>query len=435
VKCVAGTFSNEIGATTCGRCPPGLVTTGEGSTSCTNCTEGQYVLASGSGCVNCASGQIPNPEFTSCIDSYLLEEDVKRALWGLGAIGLGFVVAGALTLIFGRHNRIIVYSQIPFMWVALLGFALAFTAQILWAADPTKELCMARHWIINLGACFLAAALLMKTWRVHKWFNSSVLTKVNISDSSLFLKIAFILSIDVIILGIWNIVSPFKMDALTHHCSSDAEPYVHIFLWGYQFLLVILLAILAYQIRNVNMDFNESAWLSRGLQNMLVAALTLIILSLSLQEVQSPRDWVVMMDFILWYVALTTFCFLFVPKWVMMCTAKSETHARLGDKLASNTEDAEKDAMELEETEKKNNQIKDYGDAEYRNLKLNQAGNVKVLTAEHAKVEELKKELSNHVDKLNAASQAVVATRQEIFYRKQILVKEGKITEAAAFTH
>jgi len=116
---------------------------------------------------------------------------------------------------------------------------------------------MVTIWFYSLGFMITFSPLFLKLWRAKQLFNIKTLRKVHISNRKLLLLCAVVISIDAIIILVWQLTDPLKyyrvtleVDKFGHIVESgdivDLTPQVCLFvqhslsMWSYFYLEDIL---------------------------------------------------------------------------------------------------------------------------------------------------------------------------------------------------
>jgi hypothetical protein len=258
---------------------------------------------------------------------------VNSAITGFGqamaAIGLfAVLVSLGLVLIF-RHKVIIRSSSVPFLCAILVGMALLRAAMIPWSVEPTAASCSSFLWLINLGFMLLFCPLFAKTWRVYRIFSGAHLKVVKISNVKLLAGTAAIIALDVILIGVWQGVSPLvpvQYDRIIGsdqhvftHCSVESSGAGLVFaaLVGVEKAALLLFgAIMAFSTRNVKSTFNESTQISWTIYNTLMSGLIGVAIIVFVSAVEDALVLLVLI--LLTWVVLSAWGLLFVPKLYML---------------------------------------------------------------------------------------------------------------------
>ncbi|KAF8941033.1 Metabotropic GABA-B receptor subtype 2, isoform C [Dissophora ornata] len=201
--------------------------------------------------------RVLNPTFGSSI-----------ALVIMTTAGLG-IVFSLLTMgivVVYRDAQVIKASSPLFCCLELCGFILLYFSAIMGLDIPTKFLCIARPFTLNVGFILVVSNIVAKNFRVYRIFHNIYVTKRVIRDSHLLKIVGTILAINMVIMTIWFIRTPPTLQQITMgdfttywDCNSQAgesTPYF-VLLFVYNVVLLLLATYLGYKNRNVAANYNE----------------------------------------------------------------------------------------------------------------------------------------------------------------------------------
>jgi hypothetical protein len=189
-------------------------------------------------------------------------------------IGL-IAVTVSMTLLFAfRTHPVMRAASVPFMAVILSGLALMLIAPMFLVLDPSDSTCGVMNWFVNLGFSCCFAPLFAKMWRIYKIFDRKKLQVTKISNKKLGLMVAGIICIDVLLLSIWQGLSPLRpmLDSRIENgrineytmCSTNGDGIsILIVLSVGKGLMLLFGSIMGFSTRKVSSTFNESnnvAW-------------------------------------------------------------------------------------------------------------------------------------------------------------------------------
>ncbi|KIH54986.1 7 transmembrane receptor [Ancylostoma duodenale] len=107
------------------------------------------------------------------------------------------------------NNLIIVGSMCTFASVVLLGIDTRILSN-----ENFVKLCYVKTWTLCLGFTLAFGSMFSKTWRVHSIFTNIRMDRKAIKDSKLLLILAGLLFVDVLVLTLWAVISPFRMSVM-----------------------------------------------------------------------------------------------------------------------------------------------------------------------------------------------------------------------------
>ena len=182
----------------------------------------------------------------------------------------------------------------------------------------------------------LYAALLAKIYRVYAVFHSALtlqrLNKATISSTRLFKIVAMVVSVDLILLTAWTIISPMKFERVPEtvfevalnetivlvskgSCSSkDSSLFIGL-IAGYHILILVFAAYLGQKSSSLHSAFSEGKYLRWGIMSGLqfsIATIPIIVLTTDPSTIMLARGSLIALhDFAL-------VCVLFMPKFYMI---------------------------------------------------------------------------------------------------------------------
>uniref|UniRef100_A0A8D8Q587 Metabotropic glutamate receptor 8 n=1 Tax=Cacopsylla melanoneura TaxID=428564 RepID=A0A8D8Q587_9HEMI len=239
---------------------------------CFNCT--QYHIRSPTDetkCVICPEGTKPNIEHTECLDVpevYLKYE----SQWAIGAMALstiGIITTAFIGLVFIRHNDtpVVKAAGRELSYVLLTGILLCYLVTFVLVMKPSDIVCGIQRF--GTGFCFTVvyAALLTKTNRISRIFNAGKRTVKRpslISPKSQLIICTGLISVQVLINGIWMVLSPPR--AIHHYPTREDNLLVcasfisasYMIAFGYPIVLIVVCTVYAVLTRNIPEAFNES---------------------------------------------------------------------------------------------------------------------------------------------------------------------------------
>ncbi len=151
-------------------------------------------------------------------------------------------------------------------------------------------------WLVNVGFSITYGSLFAKTWRLHKIFNSASLQVQVIPDSKLLAAVGLLVVFDLVVMGIWRIVSPWGvLENPLGACSAGPYgEYFEIILLAQKGALTVGGSILIYLVKALPVKFNESKHLAGTLYNTLLVSIVYISVVLGLGEQLSRSSRAIM---------------------------------------------------------------------------------------------------------------------------------------------
>ncbi|KAJ0176890.1 hypothetical protein K1T71_008069 [Dendrolimus kikuchii] len=239
---------------------------------CFNCT--QYEIRSPAvetACAECPLGTLPDAGRTRCapVPELYLRPDSPAAIGAMTFSSLGIVLTLFVCGVWGARGDtpVVRASGRELSFVLLAGILMCYLVTFALVLRPTDLLCALQRF--GTGFCFTVvyAALLTKTNRIARIFDASKQSARRpslISPKSQLVICSVLVSIQVVIVVVWQVVSPAR--AIHHHptrgdnmlvCDSyvDASYTIAFF---YPVVLILVCTVYAILTRKIPEAFNES---------------------------------------------------------------------------------------------------------------------------------------------------------------------------------
>ncbi|VDP08397.1 unnamed protein product [Soboliphyme baturini] len=219
------------------------------------------------------------------------------------------------------NNLITVGSILTYLSVILLGIDTRLVSE-----ENFGRICTAKVWTLCLGFTLAFGSMFSKTWRVHSIFTNVQLNRKAIKDFKLFLIVGILLLVDGIVLTIWLIIDPMKMDVKAlpirgnllikpniEYCKTEYTVFFQSILYGYKGIILLLGCFLAWETRNVNVPaLNDSKYIGMSVYNVVVMCALGVAISFILQD-RVNESFILISSFVIFCTTLTL-CLVFVPK-------------------------------------------------------------------------------------------------------------------------
>ncbi|RLN31959.1 hypothetical protein BBO99_00003976 [Phytophthora kernoviae] len=191
-------------------------------------------------------------------------------------------------VVYHREKPIIKRSQYQFLVTMLLGGVLMCYAAVMYSGSPSHVVCALRPAMVSMAFTLIFGSLVVKSMRVYRVFLSSSLKRVVLSAGTMMKVLATFLVVDIVILLMWELVSPskatFKAEMVAEigglevdrlYCESSSSIFVGLlFFWKAVMLFGGLY--LSILIRKVSSDFQESVWIFASAVVVLFSSLLLL---------------------------------------------------------------------------------------------------------------------------------------------------------------
>lgn len=207
---------------------------------------------------------------------------------GVGGFGLSMSIIGLLGIV-ALLTIVAVYRNHPvmrsaswwFILTSLSGVGLMLIGLVFWVSKATTANCNGFSWCTNLGFMLTFGPLFAKTWRIYRIFGGKKLNVIKISNRKLSTMVVFLISVEILILAIWQAVGPLQPMTTIQTTGSPVSQHQYTQCGttsdGSRFLIVIgvtkgalLLygALLAFSTRRVTDHFNESQSIAWAIYNV-----------------------------------------------------------------------------------------------------------------------------------------------------------------------
>jgi hypothetical protein len=251
-------------------------------------------------------------------------------------ICLTFSVFCVLWLIYNRQSTVVVNSQGPLMGIICLGCLLASFAILMFTIDDNPEdpthinvdrACMAGPTLLSLGLTASLVSLTAKTYRIFSIFKAKALRQVRFGLQRVLALVVLGVVVVLILLIAWNIAAPLKWVRTIEFTDARGSPtyssgycagttalattFVVLILLAYLGSLV-LTALLAYKVRDVPSDYQESKYVAMILISLVQIYVVAIPSTVAVYSVVIARF--LLMTTIVFLTVMVILGLMFVPK-------------------------------------------------------------------------------------------------------------------------
>lgn len=205
------------------------------------------------------------------------QENVALTVTSIALACLALVMALCASAIvhLNQGRRVMIYAQVDFLRMLLAGLVLMSIGALLTAVPPTVGTCIAAPWFQFTGYTLELAPLLVKVAAINRLMHGSTrMKKVKIKREHLFRSVCAIVAVIVIYLIIWSAVDAPELEGelslstdltarnetivrRSNYCASDTDVWSYIAM-GWLATLLFSSTVLAFQMRHVRQEFNES---------------------------------------------------------------------------------------------------------------------------------------------------------------------------------
>ena len=218
------------------------------------------------------------------MDQNLIPDAIQIVGWTVSGLLIGFCIFCALWTVKNRDQEVVMAAQPPFLLMLCLGTLIMASSIIPMGlqepmnVDALSRACMSLPWLLSIGFVTAFSALLSKTLRLNKLFQSSrALRRIQVEAKDVLLPFAILMSFNVLVLLLWTILAPLQwerqlvsnFDSYGRHvesygtCKFTGE---HNYLFVVPICVINFAAILcanyyAYKTRNLPTIFSESGYI------------------------------------------------------------------------------------------------------------------------------------------------------------------------------
>jgi len=171
-----------------------------------------------------------------------------------------------------------------FLILMLIGIILAFGGITTYIGKPTETACTLRPYIFVLAFGLTFFSLLLKTFRIKVIFDKS---NIQVKDSYLILYLCILLGIQLGIVTLWTVVAGMKpevrdvnLDMHYYACQnkSNLGKYLQISLIVINGLALLYGCYLAYKVKNVYSEYNESKVIGLSIYGIVICMVILMFI-------------------------------------------------------------------------------------------------------------------------------------------------------------
>ena len=240
---------------------------------------------------------------------------------------LAAVCVGCIVYAFLYRNHPVIRSSSPhFLSMSLLGVAVMLEGTSVLVQPPSFATCSGMAWLWSFGFSLTFAPLFAKTWRIYRIFGRRKLSVVKISNRKLAMVVLAILTLDLVLMSIWQALSPLQPYTTTDYTGSNPvvqNDYSQCGVAGdgrtmlalvavSKGVLLLFGALMAFTTRKVTSTFNESSGIALAIYNVLFSIGIIAPIILVIGAIGDVL--VLLLLFLGLWVSCFTAAILFVPK-------------------------------------------------------------------------------------------------------------------------
>ncbi|XP_044256877.1 metabotropic glutamate receptor [Tribolium madens] len=256
-------------------CEPGMIKKQQGDTCCwicDKCEEYEYVFNEFT-CKDCGPGYWPYEDKLSCyaLELQYMRWDSPYALVPAAFSCLGILVTLMIIALFVKHNDtpLVRASGRELSYMLLFGILLCYLNTFALLARPTTETCITQRFGVGVGFSIIYGALLTKTNRISRIFDSaskSAQRPSYISPKSQVIITCTLIAVQILLTLVWMIVEPPGTRFYYPHRSQvilkcKIQDMSFLFSQLYNMVLITICTVYAVKTRKIPENFNESKFI------------------------------------------------------------------------------------------------------------------------------------------------------------------------------
>ena len=262
--------------------------------------------------------------------------------WTLASLVVLCSIGMAAWVAKNRKGRIVRASQPIFLIIICIGcllmgggmYPLSIDSEIV-SVEGCNIACMVAPWLLGTGFSCSFSALFSKTLRVNKLFGAANgFQRVTVTVKDVMMPFITLLSLNVLLLGIWTGVnplvyrrvqiSPISSYGICQLRDSSGAGLTPVILFGLLNLITLIAAnVQAFRAREISDEFSESKYIAIALLSILQAML--IGVPVAFMTSQEPPVFAVIVSCFVFIVAMSLLLLIFVPKIILTRKKAKET--------------------------------------------------------------------------------------------------------------
>ena len=272
---------------------------------------------------------------------------VSTGVGVLCLLGAGVCVCLIVYTWLYRCHPVIRSSSPAFLSTSLFGVVVVLCGTFVLVQPASSMACSALAWLWSFGFSLTFAPLFAKTWRIYRIFGRKKLSVIKISNAKLAVLVYAILTLDLVLMSVWQAISPLQPYTATQYTGSSSPQlrteYSQCGVEGAgktmlaavavsKGVLLLFGALMAFTTRKVTSTFNESSGIALAIYNVtfcigIIAAIILVIGAIG-------DVLVILLLFLGAWVSCFTAAILAVPKLLHIHGGGAQQGQRLGDEQA-----------------------------------------------------------------------------------------------------
>ncbi|KAL6636342.1 7 transmembrane sweet-taste receptor of 3 GCPR-domain-containing protein [Neocallimastix sp. 'constans'] len=201
-------------------------------------------------------------------------------------VAIEIIITCVVTYYLVKHRNFIEIrrSSPLFLITMLVGIILAFCSILTYIGKPTKFICILRPYVLVFTFGLTFFSLLLKTFRIKVIFDK---VNIQVKDSNLIMYLCILLGFELILVTIWSIAAGMepvvKMVSKEMHyyvCQNnkDLGKYIQTALIVINGLTLVYGCYLAYKVKNVYSEYNESKVIGLSIYGIVICMIILMFI-------------------------------------------------------------------------------------------------------------------------------------------------------------
>ncbi len=173
-------------------------------------------------------------------------------------------------------------SSSLFLIIMLFGIILSFASVITFIGKPSDFICIIKPYIFVLAFGLTFYSLLLKTFRIKVIFDKA---NIKVKDSNLVFYLCILLGVELILVTIWSIFAGMESkikivnDEMHYYTCRNTKPigsFIQSFLIVINGIALMYGCYLAYKVKNVYSEYNESKVIGLSIYGIFICMIILM---------------------------------------------------------------------------------------------------------------------------------------------------------------
>jgi len=201
-------------------------------------------------------------------------------------VAIEIIITSIVTYYLVKHRNFIEIrrSSPLFLITMLIGIILAFCSILTFIGKPTKFICILRPYVLVLTFGLTFFSLLLKTFRIKVIFDK---VNIQVKDSNLILYLCILIGFQLILVTIWSITAGMtpevkqvskEMHYYVCQNNKDLGSYIQLALIILNGLTLVYGCYLAYKVKNVYSEYNESKVIGLSIYGIVICMIILMFI-------------------------------------------------------------------------------------------------------------------------------------------------------------